>query len=322
MFWHDPRARNATTEQAQLTLARPAETFGERLRRLRTEQGKPQRQLAGPGVSHAYVSRLEAGTRTASVKAIRMLARRLGVSPEYLETGIDLTAAEELELRLADAQLRVRLGQADDEIRDMLAGLLVDARAAGEPDLVAEAQVMVGVAALAAGDPRSAISNLQEAFDSPLISVSLHAHAYVALADAYWAVGRVRSAIGLLKGAIRELDEPGFDDPVARIRLAALLHEALDEIGDVDRTREVEGEIRQAALAETDLYARVRVWWSLGQAAAAAGRSRTALRALRHAVSSLHVLEEAEPARAHPRARPLRQLVADLLPPPATPRRS
>src|SRR4051812_38937004 len=68
--------------------ASPAqETIGERLRRLRLERGLSQRELSEPGVSYAYISRIEGGARRPSVKALRMLARKLGVSADYLETG-------------------------------------------------------------------------------------------------------------------------------------------------------------------------------------------------------------------------------------------
>ena len=57
------------------------------MRRLRTARGLTQRELASPGVSYAYISRLEAGARRPSIRALRQLAAKLGVSPEYLETG-------------------------------------------------------------------------------------------------------------------------------------------------------------------------------------------------------------------------------------------
>ena len=85
------------------------ETVGARLRRLRLEQGLSQRDLSSPGITYAYISRIEAGARTPSVKALRMLARKLGVSPEYLETGSELDASELRELRLAEQELRLRL---------------------------------------------------------------------------------------------------------------------------------------------------------------------------------------------------------------------
>jgi transcriptional regulator with XRE-family HTH domain len=38
-------------------------------------------------VSYAYISRIEAGTRTPSAKALQVLAANLGISALYLATG-------------------------------------------------------------------------------------------------------------------------------------------------------------------------------------------------------------------------------------------
>ena len=66
-----------------------AETVGVRLRRLREERGLSQRQLAEPGLSYAYLSRIEVGQRVPSEKALRKLAAKLDVTPLYLEVGTD-----------------------------------------------------------------------------------------------------------------------------------------------------------------------------------------------------------------------------------------
>ena len=63
------------------------EAIGQRLLRLRKERGLSQRQLAEPGVTAVYICRIEKGERAPSVPVIRKLARKLGVSAEYLETG-------------------------------------------------------------------------------------------------------------------------------------------------------------------------------------------------------------------------------------------
>lgn len=78
------------------------ESIGRRLKRLRLEQGFSQRELAAKGVSYAYISRIEAGTRRPSVKALRLLAENLGVSPEYLEFGREYTTTDELAAELAE----------------------------------------------------------------------------------------------------------------------------------------------------------------------------------------------------------------------------
>ncbi len=70
------------------------ESVGARLKRIRLERGLSQRELSSPGVSYAYISRIEAGARVPSVKALRRLAGKLGVTVEHLETG-NPTAVEQ-----------------------------------------------------------------------------------------------------------------------------------------------------------------------------------------------------------------------------------
>jgi transcriptional regulator with XRE-family HTH domain len=65
------------------------ESIGQRVKRLRLERGLSQRGLAEPGISFAYISRIEAGNRQVSEKVMRALAKRLGVTALYLETGSD-----------------------------------------------------------------------------------------------------------------------------------------------------------------------------------------------------------------------------------------
>ncbi len=60
---------------------------GERIKALRVERGLSQRDLAGPGMSYAYLSRIEAGARTPSLSALIELADRLDTSALYLATG-------------------------------------------------------------------------------------------------------------------------------------------------------------------------------------------------------------------------------------------
>src|SRR5204862_4489226 len=102
------------------------ETIGQRLKRLRLERRLSQRELSAPGVSYAYISRIEAGTRQPSVKALRRLAAKLGLTAEYLETGSELHPSDRRELRLADLELAVRLGEAE-EVEEPLEALLAEA---------------------------------------------------------------------------------------------------------------------------------------------------------------------------------------------------
>ncbi|TMK89709.1 MAG: helix-turn-helix domain-containing protein [Actinobacteria bacterium] len=75
-------------------------------------RGLSQREIGGPGVSYAYVSRIEKGERTPSLRAIRTMAAGMGVTPEYLETGRDHTTTDQLAaeaLRLTDGALWIVL---------------------------------------------------------------------------------------------------------------------------------------------------------------------------------------------------------------------
>src|SRR3989440_11835817 len=118
--------------QISVSVAGSAETIGARLKRLRLQRGLSQRDLSSPGVSYAYISRIEAGARTPSVKALRKLAQKLGVSVEYLETGRDIREVDDRELQLADAELELRLSDDISGAEEKLEQILQEATGAGD----------------------------------------------------------------------------------------------------------------------------------------------------------------------------------------------
>ncbi len=71
---------------------------GKRLAAARAAAGLSQRDIAFPGCSAAYISRIERGERTPSLQVLRQLAERCGVSESHLawgrETGLDPSVAE------------------------------------------------------------------------------------------------------------------------------------------------------------------------------------------------------------------------------------
>ena len=145
----------------------PRETIGARLRRLRLEQGASQRDLSAPGVSYAYISRIEAGARTPSMKALRMLARKLGVTPEYLETGAELDASQLRELRLAEQELRLRLEGAGETsvVREILEEAELNADLPG----ATRARIVLGLEASRRGDHLETVAQLSRVVDSELV---------------------------------------------------------------------------------------------------------------------------------------------------------
>ena len=77
---------------------------GKRVFEAREAAGLSQRELAFPGCSAAYISRIERGERVPSLQVMRELARRTGVSEHALAFG-----REALDAAVAD---RVRAAEA------------------------------------------------------------------------------------------------------------------------------------------------------------------------------------------------------------------
>ena len=65
------------------------DAFAVRLREARERAGLSQRQLAFPGCTPTYISRIEGGARVPSLHIIHELAARLAVSADWLATGED-----------------------------------------------------------------------------------------------------------------------------------------------------------------------------------------------------------------------------------------
>jgi transcriptional regulator with XRE-family HTH domain len=194
------------------------ETVGARLRRLRVEQGFSQRDLSEPGITYAYISRIEAGARTPSVKALRRLAKKLGVTPEYLETGSDLDASEFRELRLAEQELSLRIeGDADT---DALTELLEDADAHADVAAATRARIALGFEAATRGDHGRTIALLSDVIDSELVTPVSRPDVYSTLGRALAASGSAREAVALFEGALAAVDGSGSDPEnlAARVR--------------------------------------------------------------------------------------------------------
>src|SRR3954468_24568586 len=86
---------------------------GRRLREARERARDSQRDLAFPGCSAAYISRIEAGARIPSLQLLRELGRRVGVSADFLATGSEAEAAEERERAFVEAEVALRLADRD-----------------------------------------------------------------------------------------------------------------------------------------------------------------------------------------------------------------
>jgi hypothetical protein len=92
------------------------------------------------------------------VKALRKLAAKLGVTADFLETGSDLASAEARELRLADLELGVRLGESGDA-EEQLVAILKESLAAGDRGIAARVRLSLALVADERGDHASAVEH-------------------------------------------------------------------------------------------------------------------------------------------------------------------
>lgn len=77
-----------TVEKPLNILEGLAPIVGLRIREARTEKGMSQKDLVGERFSKSYISSIERGKITPSLKALEYIAKRLGVSVAYLLTGV------------------------------------------------------------------------------------------------------------------------------------------------------------------------------------------------------------------------------------------
>jgi transcriptional regulator with XRE-family HTH domain len=274
------------------------ESIGERLKRLRLERGLSQRELAAPGVSYAYISRIEAGTRQPSVKALRRLAGKLGVTADYLERGSDLDPASERELRLADLELALRLGESSG-VEESLAALIDDALTAGDLAATRRARVALASLTLEHGEYDRAISLLEASLvGEPFLPVERF-ELYANLGQAYAASGRPERAVELFERCLADVEAAGHHASL-EARYATALSYALTDVGDIGRAEEVVGRTLDRMRDSSDPYMRVRLYWSMARLAHQQGRESVALESVRKAIALLQATDDTfHLARAH-----------------------
>ena len=270
----------------------PTETLGERLRRLRKERGLSQQSISGPGLTTAHISRIEAGLRRPSVRAIRALAKKLDVTPEYLETGTQLGPRGDLELRIADAELELRIGTRPEATTENLQRLISEARALGDPLITARAVAALGVALSATSSYAQSIPLLEEAIASSTITPALRPDVYLALARAHSAAGNLAESINVLETSLGFVREHASEYVGAYMRFAIHLSYALTDAGRFDEARAVLEKAMEEHGDDCDRRAQVSNYWTLARIAAMSGETPAALEHMRRAIALLEADED------------------------------
>jgi len=268
------------------------ESIGQRLRRLRTERGLSQRELAEPGVSYAYISRIEAGTRQPSVKALRKLARKLGVSAEYLETGSEISADEQREMRLTDAELELRLEHDPEGSLQKLRGILDEAVEVGDTVASTRARLVLGGAALDQGRPSEAVTLLEEAVAQTDVLPSARPDVYSQIGRAYAMLGQVDRAIEVFEGCLAEVEANEPENVAARVRYATYLSHALGDAGELERAQSVLTDVLAESNELADIDMQIRLYWSLARVAFMRGQHSLSLDYARRALALVAATED------------------------------
>src|SRR6266850_2127941 len=225
---------------------------GLRLKAARERAGLSQRQLAFPGCTAAYISRLEAGARVPSLQMVNQLAARLDVTGQWLATGVDPSTAEPTEL--IEAEVALRLGEFDEAERHYRAHL-----APGDP---ARASALAGLGQIAFRAERTsdAIDLLEQALDARRGSTLVDPGAVDTLGRAYAITGAMESAVALFERAVMEAHDAQAS--VEELRFAVLLANALIDIGAFGRAETALASVIRIAEGLGDPVTTARIFWS------------------------------------------------------------
>lgn len=258
------------------------EEFAERLRTARSDAGLTQKALSFPGCTTGYVSRLECGARVPSLQVIHELARRLGVSVQWLARGNDDGDGGSLAEVARQAELALRLDDLE-RARDLYVSLL---SAESPTQFRARAEAGLGQLAFVKDDANAAIKHLERAYElDPALD---DAAAADTLGRAYARIGAEEEAQELFRRELERAEDR--DDRVNRIRFTVLLANCL-----IDATEFSEAaSLLSRALADVrggDPLSVARVQWAQSRLHAYRGETELASKYARQALALLEASE-------------------------------
>ena len=262
---------------------------GRRLREARERAGMRQRDLAFPGCTPAYISRLENGERIPSLQLLGELARRLGVSADHLAWGREPTVDP-----LVEAELALSLGELE-RAHDLFEAVL---EPSADPDTRGRALGGLGELKYRAAELDEAIELLEQARTSLGEAVVGHPGIVESLGKAYAIQGRFESSVAVFELALSQARLHG--DPGAISRFGVLLANALIDAGSFDRAAALLGEALARADRSQDPIEHARLLWSQSRLHALQGRPDLAATLARRALALVELTENTYyAARAH-----------------------
>ncbi|GGM72721.1 hypothetical protein GCM10012275_49220 [Longimycelium tulufanense] len=266
---------------------RASADFGERLRALRLRRGLAQKDLAGPGVSTSYVSRLESGERAPSPQVVEHLAAALGVAPAEL-----VGQAPAVEQRQALLWCEAILAHRDGEVGRAVTLLDELGHEVEEPMFSWSVRWTRAALLARGGDPDRLIAVTEELLDSWSPGAAVDALVEVMRAAALRQLGRSAEAVHAVRTAVALTDNPQDRlTGVAHLRCLVALSSELARAGRLAEAEEAVGQLG-AALVDTEPD-RVTVagWWVKAQVEDRLGRRAEAGRSI---ATAQHLLDHVD----------------------------
>ncbi len=266
--------------------------LGRRIRDARVAQGMTQGDLAGSDYSVGYVSRIESGARQPSREALDTLASRLGVTPEFLQTGVE--AAEALARRhdVDRAELALAGGDIDEAVA-LTADLLENADLSPWPDLARRVRLVHALCYEAMGDLHSAIialEDLQAEHDGDEGAASVG----IALSRCYRDAGDFGQAIDAGERVLRSMEKKGLGGTTEHVRLSVTVASAYFEAGNLGVATRMARRAIKVAEANASPEAQAAAYWNASIYERTAGHLEAAVEL---ASRALHLLENGNSTR-------------------------
>jgi tetratricopeptide (TPR) repeat protein len=259
---------------------------GRRIHQARVEAGLSLRDIALPGCSPSFLSRVEAGQRVPSVAIVLELADRLGVEPDHLLGKRLDNRMSESELAAAEVSARLR----ERGARETSAVLLEQARLVHDARAESRLLEALGILELEDGDAARAVELLNAARTTDRgVSPRTRPALLRALGRAYAAGGDLARAIAVLSEAFDQVaGEP--HDVALTAQFGTLLASAYTEHGQPAAAERV----LDTVLADEAVLAGdgAEVEWRLSRAYAERGETAVADAYARRVLARLDAAEE------------------------------
>jgi transcriptional regulator with XRE-family HTH domain len=267
-------------------------TLGQRLRAVRIEQGLSQADLAGDMVSPSYVSLIESDRRSPERDVLEGLARRLGCSAVYLESGIAPEQINEQRLKLQFAKI-ARTNGSLAEARDQFRELTLTA--AGE--VRHDAIWGLALTEEALGNLHDALTHLEALLDVARLGEP-GAPGLLALHNArcriYREAGDLGRSIEVGDAALRQMHELGLEGTEDEIRLTSTLVYSYQARGDLFSAQRLASQVIRRAEQLGSRESQGNAYWNAAIVAAARGELPVALEL---ATKTLALVSESAPDR-------------------------